>query len=406
MGRNPMLKPRILNFLWPLYLLLGSLQSAAQSLPVAIRDVSPQDLAIILPPTLDPHLRISMSDTLFPQNWWETALKLYQQTSVEDALTLENRLEDWQLVALRFAPCQPLLPYLTPVNHKFCHAEIRLVWQPFLMTRTSIWNYDADDRAFHVTYRLKGAHALSPNEETVYRGLQKVQNPTPTDLATYEALHKRVVTKTLSDLKNLATSALSETLEVRPEFLTPHQGTLFINRLQSFLQQEATLGQVAEVTGFSLPEGRDPPLLDDWVFVAFDPTDAGRSLKPKNILLKSGIDGRVLLDFGPATSISMHLDDPRIDDMINQLGDADAKEVEANTILKFKDKRTKRSKIADAESTHVSHTTCGSCHKLNSQPFDFHNLSYFRNHDVTIGPRVHLDVSRDLQWLRSQTNSW
>ncbi len=370
--------------------------------PASTRPASPQDIAIVLPPTPDPQLRIPMTGELFPESWWNTSLRLYETTTVGSAVSTENSLKDWQLVSLRFAPCQPLIPYLTPVNDSFCAAEIRLVWQPFLYARLSQWTYEGDDRAYHVTYRLRGTHALTPSDRTKYLDLQKNPNPTPTQVTLYESLHQKVVAKTLGDLKNLATVIPADELQARLEFQTTNLGKQFRDQLAAFLRQEAVQNQVAEVTGFSLPEGRDPPLLDDWVFVAFAPTQAGEHLDPKNILLKSTHDGRVLIDFGPATSVSMHQDDTRIFEMMSQLGEADQKEVATHTILNFIEKRTKRALIADSQAVQVPHTTCGSCHKLNAQPFDFHNLSYFKNHNVTISPRVHQDVRRDLQWLKSR----
>jgi UDP-N-acetylglucosamine transferase subunit ALG13 len=393
---------KLINFRDLLFLgiVLASLEGRAT--PSPIRPTSPQDIAIILPPTPDPQRRISMGGTLFPEAWWNASLKLYETTTVGTAVSSENSLKDWQLVSLRFAPCQPLFPYLTPVNEFFCAAEIRLVWQPFLYARLSQWTYEGDDRAFHVTYRLKGTHALTSEEAKKYLDLQKNPNPTATQVALYDFLHQKVVAKTLGDLKNLAAVPPANDLQARLEFQSSDLGKQFRDQLAHFLSQQAVPNQVAEVTGFSLPEGRDPPLLDDWVFVAFAPAQDGQHLDPKNILLKSTHDGRVLLDFGPATSVSMHQDDTRIFDMMSQLGEADQKEVENHTILNFKEKRTKRSLIADSKSVHVSHTTCGSCHKLNAQPFDFHNLSYFKAHEVTISPRVHQDVRRDLQWLKSR----
>lgn len=395
---------KINNFSYLLFfgMLVGTLEVQGAPSPMDTRPTSPQDIAIILPPTPDPQRRISMGKDLFPEAWWTASLALYETTTVGSAVSIENSFKDWQLVSLRFAPCQPLIPYHTPVNESFCAAELRLVWQPFLYARLSQWTYEGDDRAFHVTYRLQGTQVLTPLEVAKYLDLQKNPNPTATQIAAYDSLHQRVVAKTLGDLKNLAAVAPANDLQARLEFQSTHLGKQFRDQLANFLSQQAVPYQLAEVTGFSLPEGRDPPLLDDWVFVAFAPTQDGQYLKPKNILLKSTHDGRMLLDFGPATSVSMHQDDTRIFDMMSLLDEKDHKEVEDHTILNFKEKRTKRSLIADSKSVQVPHTTCGSCHKLNAQPFDFHNLSYFKAHDMTISPRVIQDVRRDLQWLKSR----
>ena len=54
--------------------------------------------------------------------------------------------------------------------------------------------------------------------------------------------------------------------------------------------------------------------------------------------------------------------------------------------------------INDPYQTLVSHTTCASCHRANGQNFNFHNLSYFEDQEISISPRTFADVERDLSW--------
>ena len=95
------------------------------------RPLVPSDLAIVLEPIPSGPAKIAMGPDFFPQTWWDESLALYAQTPVGQALTIENRSDEWQLVAVRIAPCQPLIPFLTPENERFCAAELRIVWQPF-----------------------------------------------------------------------------------------------------------------------------------------------------------------------------------------------------------------------------------------------------------------------------------
>ena len=53
-------------------------------------------------------------------------------------------------------------------------------------------------------------------------------------------------------------------------------------------------------------------------------------------------------------------------------------------------------KINDPYQTLVNQTTCASCHRANQLNFDFHNLSYLGDYEVTISPRTLADVERDM----------
>jgi hypothetical protein len=58
--------------------------------------------------------------------------------------------------------------------------------------------------------------------------------------------------------------------------------------------------------------------------------------------------------------------------------------------------------VADRRRTLVPNTSCASCHKLNGDPFDFHNLSYLDDRDMAVTPRVARDVELDLAWIRAR----
>jgi hypothetical protein len=77
----------------------------------------------------------------------------------------------------------------------------------------------------------------------------------------------------------------------------------------------------------------------------------------------------------------------------------DATELRTGVLLAASEPAVKKRAIADATVTHVAHTTCASCHKLNDLAFDFHNLSFLETRPMTISPRVAGDVARELEWL-------
>lgn len=387
----------------------------------AARVLAPSDLAILLEPSPHGTIRIGMGPDFFPDPWWQASLALYEQTPVGQALTIENTREEWQLVSLRVAPCQPLLSYLTPENERFCAAELRLVWQPIVYSRPGSWMGVADDRAFHVSYRLNGSSGLLDSSKAqAYRvlqnkGLTKAPSDLPSsplgveELLSYEELHRELVARLVGEVKALAHAPLDgQEIGVRPEYSEESTRKAFVEGLRRFLRKHARPDQMVELTGFSLTEGRDPPLLDEWIFIALEPAssqggvEASLKLIPKDILLKSKHSGQPLLNFGNHTTVSMHRDDDRIFDLMESLNDREKLEVESSVIMRFADKKTKKDLIADVKQTQVPHTTCGSCHKLNTQPFDFHNLSYYLDHPVTVSPRVIKDVTHDLSWLKKK----
>ena len=58
-----------------------------------------------------------------------------------------------------------------------------------------------------------------------------------------------------------------------------------------------------------------------------------------------------------------------------------------------------RSIVNDPNRTLVANTTCATCHSFNDQSFNFHNLSYLQESEITVAPRVRNDVDYNLSWL-------
>ena len=366
--------------------------------------IMPSDLALVLPAGGGPS--IPAVEPYFSSPWLQEIDLAFRATSVEDSFLKESHRYDWRLVSLRVAPCQPLLPYVTIKNETLCEAEIRLVWQPIEQRRRDgASSFYADDRAVHALYHADPATFLEPTSARDYTEL-KSRSASLSDSETrrYGTLHRRLVQGLMVDLLNLRgrhDDGAYTTIAERPEYGTRAGGQAFTKRLMSFLKKQARFEQLKELTAFSLPEGRLPPLLDDWVFVAFNPADHGKHLTPKNITLHSRKDGRVLFDYGPFMNGTMRFDDQRLHEAIKHMPEEDVKEVEEAVILAPRAPAAKKDAIANRRATHVSHTSCASCHKLKSPSFDFHNLSYLEDRPLLPSPRVEQDVAHDLDWLRS-----
>lgn len=362
------------------------------------------DIAIVLPPTGG--FKIPADEPYFSPKWLDRVDELFRQTSVEDAFLKESARSSWRLVSMRIAPCQPLLPFLSELNQTLCEAEIRLVWQPIQEIRErGLRSHYADDRAIHALYHVDGGSVLSPDEAEGYASLKsRSLTLSETERSTYSALHKKVVqslTVDLLNLRGLSRDGAYLSIEERPEFGTFRSAKTFIQRLEIFLQKRARFERLKELTAFSLPEGRQPPLLDDWVFVDFYPAMGGLDLAPRNILLQSRKDGRTLFDYGPFMNATMRFDDERLHRVLDTLPANDVSEIREAVLLAPRSPAPKKDAIANRLTTHVGHTSCASCHKLKSPPFDFHNFSYFEDRPLVPSPRVEEDVALDLEWLRA-----
>lgn len=383
---------------WSAAVFLGWSQAQAAA------EVRAADLAIILP--AGGNDKIAASEPYFSPRWLAQIDAVFRSTSIEDAFLTESAPATWRLVSMRIAPCQPLLPYLTPLNQTLCEVEVRLVWQPIeQIRRGGIWTHYADDRAIHALYHADARAYLAPEDAVAYEDLKsRSASLEPSEIATYRGLHRGLVQGLMADLVRLRSTRdplAWTTLAERPEFQSSATAKPFISRLKSFLKKAARFDRLKELTAFSLPAGRQPPLLDDWVFVAFHPADSGRSLASKNITLTSRQDGRTLFAYGPSMSGTMRFDDPRLHGVLEHMPPDDAEEVRAAVILAPRAPTNLKDALADRLTTHVSHTSCVSCHKLKDQPFDLHNLSYLEDQALVPSPRVEQDVAHDLDWLRS-----
>ena len=363
-----------------------------------------KDIAIVLPARGDQGL--FMDQELFPEPWWNDLLAAYARTSVGAALDVENQRSDWRLVAMRFAPCQPLLPYLSPRNSTLCQPEIRLIWQPVQQQwRQGRWLTYADDRAIHALYRVDGEAALGPEASKVWRGLaRRAESLSTAEELQYAALNVVVAVELLRQLKDLRAEGPVDRYDgigERPEIADPAQARNFLVKLHRFLGQHAKPQLLTQLTTFSLPEGRNPPLIDEWVFLAFVPAQQGQRLQPQTLAVRSKHDGRLLAEYGFAARASVRRDEAVLQDRLDAAGDGEREELQDAVIWTFAERASKGARIADPEQTHVAHTSCISCHKLGGSSFNLHNLSYLEEESIAVSPRVEKDVARELRWLNA-----
>jgi hypothetical protein len=394
----------------------------APAASAALKDLKNADLAIILPAQKD--LRVAASDTavptrdaFLPADLLRLVEDSFKNTSVGDAVSIENTYEDWTLVSARVVPCAPLGSIPGPEANILCWPEVRLVWQPILKNfrrYAAILNWFADDRAIHALYDVHPKLALQgENAIRAQQLLNKVRsaletNPTQgssllaaEELATFIAARDQVARSLMERAlalrsKNLATEQYAKIAE-RPEFNQPEEAKAFVGRLKTFLSETTSRAALKEMTSFSLPEGREPPQSDEWVFLKY--LRKNGKMVQVDITVQSAIDGRELINMGKNPKASQMLDDPELHTALDTLPKADADELKKRVLLSPQEISSKSNIINDSALSLVPNTTCGSCHKFNPLRFDFHNLSYLEDRTVSVSPRVHFDVMRDLQWL-------
>lgn len=357
--------------------------------------------------------------SLFPEHWYETLVTAYEQTSVGKALHHENRYEDWRLVSLRIVPCEPM--GLAPGHHieTICWPELRLVWQPIqhqIRVRGRYREAYADDRAVHAIYPIIPDMALSAQDaDRVHFFRQKIFDSlnnrdlatfsplSPMELAEFVALRNQVSRKFLKDaiaLRPVTTSSIRYSDHgLRPEFFgSEDEWSDFLKRLADFLSMHAEPQNLEKLTSFSLPAGRAPVTLDEWVFISF--SNVNGTIQQQPITLHSFRDGRDLHATKLALSGRMAQDDRIFYDFWE--GPArDWNDIRSSVILTVPDIRRLRGVLADRTQRLVPNTTCISCHKLNDQRFDFHNFSYLEDNEITVSPRVIRDVELDLLWIKT-----
>lgn len=398
--------------------LIGLVKSVALAEPPKVER---NDLALIFSPEgknriFAAEVKAPATRALLPEFLIRQVEKSYLDTSVGDAVSRENKIADWMLVSARIVPCSPLGVIPGPATDILCWPEVRLIWQPVLKDfrrYTAILSWFADDRAIHSLHDVPASIALTQTESTrAELLLNKVKNAlsiqpegvsgivSGDEMAEFvrlrnkvsQSLMQKAVSLRAGGYKNSDYSQLNE----RPEFRDSFTSEQLISKVRSFLIEAAPYEALKEMTSFSLPEGREPPQADEWVFLKYLKKEG--KMVQVDITVNSALDGRELINLGKSPKASQMRDEPALHTALENLPESDAKELKDRVLLSPREVATK-SLINDRALTLVPNTTCGSCHKFNNLRFDFHNLSFLEDRQITISPRVKIDVTRDLEWL-------
>ncbi len=407
---------RISGFIRILCLLQLSFHS---SLSRAQGTIKANDLAFALPltarsaPSADWDIK---GRPLFPKAFYERLVEAYQATSVGSAFREESPLSTWRVVSARIAVCAPLGKTPSSDTEELCWPELRLVWQPIqrkIRLHEIYMEASADDRAVHAIYPLDPQTHLPASEAARAKILlQKLKTASSRPEAMRAALkaderrefmvlQQKLVRMFVKNAFSLRSPQLSERsyqeAGMRPEHeASASEELAFSERFKTFLRLYADPLVLAQLTAFSLPGGREPAHLDEWIFLNFL-GEAG-TIRPEPMDVFSARDGRRLLSLPGALRGSMLRDDERIYDLLET--SQEATELQQSLLLFDVSDANLKQKLSDREQLLVANTSCVSCHKLNDLRFDFHNFGYLEDRSLTISPRVLKDVAWDLRWLK------
>ncbi|NRA68188.1 MAG: hypothetical protein HRU19_27135 [Pseudobacteriovorax sp.] len=333
-----------------------------------------KDLAIIISHQADKPITIShKNEPIFKQAWLEKVQDAYRRTSVGDTLRYENWTSDWRLVSLRLVPCSPIGNSILADQDIFCWPELRQVWQPVMENfkgRVIRHDYWADDRAIHVLYdvfgtdRQRQVQALSSVKEQLDSD-PSGQSIAATTLQEFLSLRDQVVQQYLSDIEGLRTGGYPEAAYqghgLRPEYNHYKIESDWQQKLMGFLTNYSPTRQIKALTSFSLPEGREPAQIDEWVFLSF--VGENGKIKQESIEVLDRLTGKRIISIGTSEQVSMRRDDPILYDFY--VDNPQDQEMLRSSLLLFEtDRAFLRDKIADRRQHLVPNTTCGTCTSL------------------------------------------
>jgi len=375
------------------------------------RRIQAQDLAILLPKSAE--YRIAMNSlgpsgqTIFPTRWLDQVSEVFSVTDVRGALSTENTISDWQVVSIRVSPCSPLGTKAGPESSQLCWPEIRVVWQPVLFDYNLGWTWVdafADDRAIHALHRYypQGNHKRARRlirEMTHMLGSNR--KPTESLWTEFNQLRNEAISNLLGEILKLRSASVKEhelsTLDMRTETQkSTDEEKAFILRLLSFLEFNAPSETLHTLTAFSLPPGRDPEGINSWVFLAFS-VHQGELIR-QDIQVFNPDNGEVLVTLTHNETVAAASADPEVAEWLKS-DSALADTLSQRVLLDEYDRDRLAPIINDPQQTLVANTTCSTCHSLNEDTFNFHNLSYLKDGGLTISDRVVNDVQHELRWL-------
>ena len=390
-----------------------SLDDHLNTSPVRSDDIKGDDTKNQFPAERDLAILIPRFRAIYPvleiisETWLQAVDDALLESEINQRLSEANRPEDWSLVAVRISPCNPLghIADLEEID-RLCWPEVRLILQPIvqLIRPTGETFFFADDRSIHALYRIKPQEpALIKVLSQIKQGIQ-LNQLNPELLLEFETARDQAVVELLRSTKSLRVSdGVYYSIAERPEFNDSEQEEQFWDVLtESLIIPYCSPNALYHLTAMSLPLGRAPVPLDLWSFVAFDAAEG--VLEQVDLLVRDRFTGEVLLNFQEdlgktSEDVSAAVSDPQMLAWFRELDVETKTRLYEQTILDRRRVSQQALEIVDPYKTLVAHTTCSSCHRFNRTPFNFHNLSYFGDLEMSVSPRVEADVARELEWL-------
>lgn len=366
--------------------------------------IKQKDLAIVIPKE---GAQLSALEVL-PEVWLEQVDEALLASEVNERISDESWPEDWRLVSLRISICSPLGRVADREEiDRLCWPEVRLVFQPIIERIEHlgvIRDFYADDRAIHALYRVQPRNEALLELQRQLKTGARLSDVSPGLLSSFEA-ERDVTAKALieSALALRAAEPLEHEIDERSEFHNAESERLFWERLKGLiLTPYCREDALHELTAFSLPLGRQPASADLWSFVAFKGERGVITQVPLEVL--DSEHGGVLFRFDGeglgalSEDVTSTQGDPALERALSELDPELVEKLSRQVISDTAQLSTHSERINDPYQTLVAHTTCASCHRANNLDFDFHNLSYLVDHEISVSPRVIADVERDLKW--------
>lgn len=365
---------------------------------------SERDLALIIPQ----YRAIYPALSVLKESWFNEVELALLDSDIGQRISDENSHEDWSLVAVRISPCSPL-GFIADPNEidRLCWPEVRLVLQPIVqLIRPSGSTFlFPDDRAIHALYRVERQNpALGKILDLIEEGLQLTDIDSGI-LEEFESARDQAAIDLLSAVKKTRImKGVYHRIAERPEFSDHEKENLFWEVLiNSVLNTYCLPSSLYHLTAMSLPLGRRPVPLDLWSFVAFKAAEG--SLERADLKVRDRKSGEVFFSFKEdlnkwSEDVSAARGDPDMIEYYSQRNPEERTQLSTHTILDHRQLPRRASQIIDPYETLVANTTCSSCHRFNDTLFNFHNLSYFGDQEMSVSPRVEADVSRELDWIK------
>ena len=364
---------------------------------------SDRDLVMIIPQFRAIYPALS----IIPSTWLDEVDDALLDSDIGQRISEENTPEDWSLVSIRVSPCTPLGNVADPEEiDQLCWPEVRLVLQPIvqLIQRTRPVLFP-EDRAIHALYRVEPSHHMLKRLLAWTQQGVRLADIDPAELEKLTVERDQVVGRLLTSVKQLrVTQNIYHGIAERPEFYDAESEQTFWEALTKHLiEPYCKPDALHHLTAMSLPLGRAPVPLDLWSFVAFNAQDS--VLERADLEVKDRESGEVFFNFSVeldkgSEDVSAARADPVLLERLDQLNEWVQERLSDQTILDQTQVSRLAPEIIDPYQTLVVHTTCSSCHRFNDTPFNFHNLSYFGDREISVSPRVAADVQRDLTWIK------